>query len=151
MDEIDQFSGGSQSARDKLNRLVENVNALAAMRGDEVFITVRRGPGGSTIALNIDAVMARVPKVALGGGGGFFAVKVEMDGGINGTQSTAATYTYTVRHLEGDLLGTLIPMSKPRDPGSVTYQAGAGGYGIAFYDDGVLVLWDAGETKDTGC
>jgi hypothetical protein len=63
---IDRFRGGNPSARDKLNQLVEGANSLSQLRGDEVFIAVRRGPGGACVALNIDAVLSRVPKLRHG-------------------------------------------------------------------------------------
>lgn len=94
---------------------------------------------------------------------GLFPVKVERagTGNTNGTSSTPANYTYTVRRIEwtgsgtsADYeLGTNVPQTRPRPNGPVTYQAGSTGYGVAFYDGGTLKLWDAGEIPQTvvGC
>ena len=79
-----------------------------------------------------------------------FAVKVEVLAGSQGTNTTPATYTYIVRSLAGATLGTGIAQSRPRPNGRVTFQAGAGGYGVAFYDGTTLRLWDAGEIPITG-
>lgn len=84
-----------------------------------------------------------------------FAVKVEQTGGSNGTDTTTASYTYTVRTLPwngtsgGETLGTNVPVSRPRENGFVTVQAGSTGYGLAFYDGSTLRLWDAGEIYGT--
>lgn len=75
-----------------------------------------------------------------------FPVQVQKVGGSNGTNSAAATYTYTVLDLNGVSIGTPIGQTRPRPIGAVTFQAGATGYGVAFYAaDGTLKLWDAGE------
>ena len=93
--------------------------------------------------------------LAAGNPAATFAVKVEQTGGANGTATTAASYTYTVRTLPwngtsgGETLGTNIALSRPRENGLVTVQAGSTGYGIAFYDGTTLVLWDAGEIYTT--
>lgn len=84
-----------------------------------------------------------------------FAVKVQQTGGSNGTDTTTATYTYTVRTLPwngtsgGETLGTNVPVSRPRPNGLMTVQAGSTGYGLAFRDGSTLILWDAGEVPDT--
>ena len=84
-----------------------------------------------------------------------FAVKVEQTGGSNGTDTTTASYTYTVRTLPwngtsgGETLGTGVVVSRPREIGFVTVQAGSTGYGVAFYDGLTLRLWDAGEIYGT--
>lgn len=92
------------------------------------------------------------------GTAGLFPVKVEKTGGANGTNTTAATYTYTVRSIAwngtngGTTLGTGVAVSRPRMNGAVTFQSGSTGYGIAFMDGNTLVLWDAGEKLNTaGC
>lgn len=63
MQTVQQFRGGSQGARDKLNDMGNVVNGVAQIRGDEVFIRVGRYlPGGCVISLNIDKVAERVGK-----------------------------------------------------------------------------------------
>jgi hypothetical protein len=84
-----------------------------------------------------------------------FPVKVQQTGGSQGTGTTPASYTYTVRTLAwngtsgGETLGTGVAQSRPRPNGRVTFQAGSTGYGVAFYDGSTLRLWDAGEIPIT--
>ena len=91
--------------------------------------------------------------LAAGNPAATFAVKVEQTGGSQGTASTAASYTYTVRTLPwngtsgGATLGTGVAVSRPRPIGEMTVQAGSTGYGLAFYDGTTLRLWDAGEVE----
>lgn len=76
-----------------------------------------------------------------------FPVEVAKTGGADGTDSTTATWTYTVASLTGTTLGTGVPVSRPRPNGSMAFGTT---YGLAFYDaDGDLVLWDAGEVEAT--
>jgi hypothetical protein len=87
--------------------------------------------------------------------GGMFPVKVEKTSGAQGTDTTTAEFVYTVRTLAwngtsgGETLGTDVPLSRPREIGFVTAQAGSTGYGVAFYDGLTLRLWDAGEIYGT--
>lgn len=85
-----------------------------------------------------------------GGQAPMFPVKVEKTGGSNGTATTAASYTYTVRSLAGDVLGTGVSLARPRPAGAMVHQTGSSGYGLAFYDGTTLKLWDAGEVPETG-
>ncbi len=80
------------------------------------------------------------------GGKGFF-VKVQKDGGADGTSTSAASWTYTVRTLDASsTLGTSVEVVRPRNAaGKVDYQSGSTGYGVAFWDGNTLKLWDAGE------
>lgn len=98
-----------------------------------------------------DATGTQLALVKLGTGrSGKFPVKVQKDGGSDGSTSSAASWTYTVRDLNGNTLGTGITLSRPRPKGVMIYQAGSSGYGDAFYDGSTLKLWDAGEVEDTG-
>lgn len=91
---------------------------------------------------------------------GVFPVRVEKTGGLDGTKTTAATWTYTVRRIDwtdaenqtsADFeLGTVVILVRPRPFGKATFQEDSLGYGIAFYTAGVLQLWDAGEIYGTG-
>lgn len=86
---------------------------------------------------------------------GTFPVYVEKTGGSNGSTSTAASYTYTVRALNGATMGASVALAKPRPNGTMTFQTGTSGLGLAFYvPDGTnaatLKLWDAGEKETTG-
>lgn len=61
MDEnIPNFTGGTQSANEKLNRIVGKVNQ--GIRGDEQFIGVQEGPAGKAIFLNVNNLISRIPK-----------------------------------------------------------------------------------------
>ena len=74
---LQRFTGGAKKeALDKLNALVDEINSLAGLRGDP-YITISRGPGGTAIALNIQAVVARVPKAIPNGTN----IEIELDGG----------------------------------------------------------------------
>ena len=59
---LDKFKGGPPDGVLKLNRMVDEQNALNNIRGDEQFITVRKGGGSAIIYLNINNVLARVPR-----------------------------------------------------------------------------------------
>jgi len=76
---------------------------------------------------------------------------VSKDGGDDAPEdgSGPATYTYTVNNLNNEELGTNVPVTRPRPNGAMkSYESPGGGYGVAFYDGG-LVLWDAGEVEET--
>ena len=61
---LQRFNGGvSPEALAKLNALVDELNVLSGLRGDQ-FIQFVKGPGGAQISMNIQAVVARVPKLA---------------------------------------------------------------------------------------
>jgi hypothetical protein len=75
---------------------------------------------------------------------GTFPVKIAKDGGSQGTQSAAATWTYTVKTLAGDTIKATVPLTRPRPVGTATVQADDS-YGLAFYAGGDIKLWDAGE------
>jgi hypothetical protein len=72
----------------------------------------------------------------------FFPVKVTKTGGSDGTNTTAASWTYTVKNLDDVELGTGVSLAKPRPYGKMTYGSS---HGLAFYDGATLKLWDAGE------
>jgi hypothetical protein len=75
---------------------------------------------------------------------GTFPVKIAKDGGAQGTQTAAATWTYTVKTLAGDTIKATVPLTRPRPVGTATVQADDS-YGLAFYAGGDIKLWDAGE------
>jgi len=92
---LQRFTGGvRKEALDKLNALVDEINSLAGLRGDP-YITVSRGPGGSSVGLNIQAVVARVPKlssVAMS----LFVISVHADYLTCNTESDGSGTTYYV-------------------------------------------------------
>ena len=53
---------GSPSANAKAKGIADGINTINAIRGDETFIKVQKVNGGLTVSLNIQAVVARVPK-----------------------------------------------------------------------------------------
>jgi hypothetical protein len=92
---LQRFTGGARKeALDKLNALVDEINSLAGLRGDP-YITVSRGPGGTAVGLNIQAVVARVPKlssVAMS----LFVISVQADYLTCNTESDGSGTTYYV-------------------------------------------------------
>jgi len=73
---------------------VDEINSLAGLRGDP-YITVSRGPGGTAVGLNIQAVVARVPKlssVAMS----LFVISVQADYLTCNTESDGSGTTYYV-------------------------------------------------------
>ena len=152
---IERFQGGNQSARDKLNRLVDEHNALAALRGDEQFIVVRKGPGGTTVSLNIANVLARMPRPPLG----FFPVTVKKDGGSAGGKTSPCTFTYTVmdtlgnvmaKNASGDDATGMTPEFNMRGTRGLMVAAADNSHAMAFYDGTDLVLWMTTEQPATG-
>lgn len=73
---------------------------------------------------------------------------VTQTGGSAGNASTACTFTYTVKSLDGDTLLTGASPERPRPAlGAMVAQA-ADSYGAMFWDEnGEPVLWDAGEVE----
>lgn len=88
---------------------------------------------------------------------GIFPVQVEKTGGADGTKTTKATWTYTVKTLGGASLGTGVAVTRPRPNGKMVFQPGTfaggnAGYGTGFFaaDGTTFILWDAGEVYTTG-
>lgn len=81
---------------------------------------------------------------------GTFLVKVVKDGGSAGDATTAATWTYTVKDVEGDTLGEDLTLQGGRAAGLIAY-APDNSYGLAAYDGTTLVLLEVyRELPDTG-
>lgn len=78
-------------------------------------------------------------------------VQVIKDGGTDGTQTTPATWTYTILSLDGSLtFASQTPLVRPRPAGSSIPPAATPAYGLAFVDaGGTWRLWDAGEIPAT--
>jgi hypothetical protein len=79
---------------------------------------------------------------------GVFQVACTQTGGSDGSATTAASYTYTVKTQDGvTTLGTGVAVTGPRPKGLTN----VGTVGIAYYDSsGALKLWSAGETPTSG-
>lgn len=100
---------------------------------------------GRTAATNpLPIVMVVGPKDGM-----TFAVAVTKDGGADGTQTTAATWTYTVKSLGGQTLGETVPVSMQRPFGKRKHYP-TSGYGLACFNGTGLILLDAGEVEETG-
>jgi len=78
--------------------------------------------------------------------GGVFAAKVTKDGGSAGSKDADCTFTYTVKDLAGNELGTTLTPKRPRFTHVEYAQPSADSPGLAYYDDqGALQLYDAVE------
>jgi hypothetical protein len=74
--------------------------------------------------------------------------KVSQDGGTDGTLSSAATFTYTLKDLSGKVIGTKLTPTKARSPiGSVL---AGNSYALYAWANGSAVLLDALEQDNTG-
>jgi|GEM_PF-5726183 hypothetical protein len=78
-------------------------------------------------------------------------VQVKKDGGIDGTQTAPASWTYTLLSLDGTLTyATQTPLARPRPNGSCVPPSANPAFGTAFVDaGGMWRLWDAGEIPAT--
>lgn len=78
-----------------------------------------------------------------------FVVRVAQDGGEDGNNTTAATWTYTVKTLDGDTIAEEVEVIRPRPIGSMEAQADGFGLAVWVEEDGEwsLKLWDAGENE----
>jgi hypothetical protein len=69
-------------------------------------------------------------------------VALTQTAGSNGTKTTTASWTYTVKTIDSaTTLGTGVALTRSRPNGT----ASAGTKGLAYYDGTTLKLWDAGE------
>ncbi len=64
MSQIPPFSGGTDSAREKLNDMVRVVNAILHQAGDG-YIQLQRGADGITFRLAVDRLLPRVKSAAI--------------------------------------------------------------------------------------
>ena len=149
---LQRFNNGPPEAIVKLNAMVNALNELDNLRGDEKFISVSTGPSGASIRLNINAVLARVPKSQKTG---VFAVTVKKDGGDAGNAKTKCSFTYTVMSLDlvvlqknsdGDDATGMYPEFNLRGEIGKMVAPADNTLGLAFTDnDGNMVLWMTGE------
>ena len=142
---ISEFTGGTASARDKLNAMRTLVNAFDQIKGDGL-IAVQRTPAGIVIRLAMDRVLERIPKFGTSSTGGVFPVKVTMDGGEGGSASADCSYTYSVDDENGNKIAEDMT---PQTPRLLYTQYTAGdGWGWGCYDkDDNFILLDAGEKE----
>jgi len=96
---IDRLQGGTPSARRKLNQTVDKANRLLTITGDS-FIRVHDTPMGLSIGLNLDYLLAYIPKVRGASesvpAGVLFAVKVKLKGGWPGGNGQNCAFVYDV-------------------------------------------------------
>jgi len=78
-----------------------------------------------------------------------FPVKVVKDDGENGDGNNPCTFKYTVKSLDGDILGQNMTPERRRTNGVVKDPGTEEHIGIAYYKDGQLHLLDANEVPDT--
>jgi hypothetical protein len=65
---LQRFTSGPPGGVQKLNAIVDAVNDLNNLRGDDKFITLRKGPSGALISLNPQEVIRLVPKAVSSAG-----------------------------------------------------------------------------------
>lgn len=58
---------GNDIVNAKTKALADAANTLYSLRGDDLFIRVKMGPGYAMISLNVQAVLARMPRFPGGG------------------------------------------------------------------------------------
>jgi len=124
------------SGNEAFDRLVEEVARLDRL---SVAAPLRlcNGPGGKTLSI---AMPRKIP-------GLLFVVNLTQNSGANGTNTTAATWTYNVTDLAGKSLGTNLSPQRPRAWGT----AAAATMGMGYFDtSGVFYLAEAWETAGSG-
>ena len=156
LEEITGAGGFRPSGRDKVNAAIRAVNQLDNLRGDDLYIYVRLGPGGAQIRLDLQAVLARVPRSQRAQVG--FPVNMDQVSGSAGSLTTQCSFTYTVKDaLTGEVIAAtdvspFDPTAHPRGWQRATigfYIAARSGW--AYYDsDGDLVIPLCNEVPDAG-
>ena len=131
------------------NCIVVNLGEIPAGQPLAVGSWVTATPiARATNAAGAPAVLA-----VTGSSTGTFFVQVVKDGGSDGTSTAPASWTYTVKTLDGaNTLGSRMALARPRPNGSMLVNGSTPAYGLAFYDlanPPVLHLWDAGEVPNT--
>lgn len=124
-------------AIDDLRRIIEFSDNQLIVSGSNLVVAGNSGGGAKTVYVDL----------------GIFIVDVAWDGGgSDGTTSTRATWTYTVKR-NGVTIGTALQPECNRPIGSMIQGdlvPGSTKHGEAFYgSDGTLHLWSAGEVRNT--
>jgi hypothetical protein len=152
---VEQFSGGNQSARDKLNHLEDRLARIERMVGVDPFIQVNWAGAGVTIGLDINAVLARIPKTLPKSA--MFPVRLYQDNGSghDGDATTPCSFTYTVI----DIFDKPVMMKQGGAVAATGYSpewarpvglTAVATLGMAYYDsEGALVLYLTNEIPDT--
>ena len=113
---------------DSLTRFAESVDQEIKELTDKV--NGESGPRGSG-DLRDDGLLLRLE---------VFAVKVTKDGGVAGDDATDCTWTYTVKDLFGNTLGTAVAPERARYSHVAYTYAPNDSYGLACYDGETLKL-----------
>lgn len=157
---FEKFKGGDPNVRRKLNDMVEFLNRLQNLQGDDL-ISISESPGGVSVNLSMRKLLPKIPKAPRGT---IFAVLVWQDGGTtDGTSIAECDRTYTVRTINataidtgGELLGEdMVPyrrrwVTDHYGPYNCPPATGAGVVGSGFRDySGTFWLFDANETEKT--
>lgn len=137
--------------------------ALWGVQGDEVIAINQAEVGETTIGhvlpigtlvwgfpsplTSTDTPVKPVYEVTTPWIGGLIRVVLSSPSGSNGTKTTAASYTYTVKDLEGISFGAGYAPEKSRPNGAVTAATQGIGY---FNTSGTFVLYEAYELPGTG-
>ena len=140
MSDIPEFSGGSDSAREKLNTISREVSIFSKIKGSK-FINVQKTPAGLSITINIEA---------------FLAFANQLDASLRPLYITALNDdTLTGRYLYPDGLGSLeqgtvdITVLKPWTLRRTAFD-GQTVNGVAYtYYDAATREGDDGETQQT--
>jgi hypothetical protein len=106
---------------------------------------------GVALGQSVNASSAGVALVVTSGFSGAFPVQVTQAGGADGTATSPASWTYTVKTVDGTVtLGTNVALNRPRPNGSMAVNSASPAFGLAFMDStAALRLWDAGEVPNT--
>lgn len=146
MKRVERFKKGQRwdksPTRENLNRLVDQGNTSAKLRGD-AFIGVNRTEGvGTSVFLHLQQLLARIPHP------GPKLVKVYQSGGAAGDYNTTCTWTYEVRDPDGvTVLGdtdtTPVAPQKARIPTCIYTKAPDDSYGLAVWDGETFILLEA--------
>jgi hypothetical protein len=109
---------------------------------------LQSGPSGAAQILYNGSGSTAWAIVRLGNGNqGVIVCALTQTGGSNGTQTAAPTYTYTVKDVYGNTLGTAMAPQVARPDGAVA----AASYGLGYFDaSGTFRLLEAFEIPSTG-
>jgi hypothetical protein len=83
-DKCEYFIKGNKAARDKLNTVVSNVNALGNIRGDD-FIHVASTTGGYTFSFDLQKLLSRIPLKTSAAGVSIYRVYCKTGAGTGNT------------------------------------------------------------------
>ncbi len=98
---VERFTSGKLETQRKLNLLVDAVKSLQNLNGD-VFIRTANTPAGTTVRLNIAAVLERIMKNTGGDGGSGIGLRRAFVSAAPGATTTLVCY------LDADGVGSTI-------------------------------------------